>query len=107
MARHRVLLSAHSPCGGGAKLDLPATRTRLYRLVQDLDIVDESSPFSTLPIGIQLPPKDQPILVAAIQAKCTHLLTGDRKHFGQYFQQTIGGVRVLTVRDYLTARGGT
>jgi hypothetical protein len=75
------------------------------RLVQDPEIVDEPGPSTTLPTGIQLPPKDQPILLAAIQAKCTHLLTGDRKHFGQYFQQSIGGVRVLTVRDYLTARG--
>ena len=101
-----LISSAFAIAEADRNLDLPAARTRLYRLVQDLEIVDEPSPSATLPIGIQLPAKDQPILLAAIQARCTHLLTGDRKHFGQYFQQSIGGVRVVTVRDYLTARGG-
>ena len=48
--------------------------------------------------------KNVPILLAAIAAKCTHLLTGDRKHFGPHFGRSIEGVRVMMVRDYLIAR---
>jgi hypothetical protein len=56
---------------------------------------------------VTLPPKDVPILLAAIAARCTHLLTGDRKHFGQYFGKSIHGVNVMMVRDYLISRGLT
>src|SRR5215213_7904437 len=38
---------------------------------------------------IVLPAKDRPILQAAIAAQATHLITGDRKHFGRYFGQRI------------------
>jgi uncharacterized protein len=55
---------------------------------------------STLPVGIALPAKDAPILLAAIAAKATHLITGDH-HFEAYFGRQIGGVTVLTPAEYL------
>lgn len=48
-----------------------------------------------------LPEKDAPILLAAINAKATHLLTVDKKHFGPLCGQTIGGVLILSPADYL------
>ena len=54
-----------------------------------------------LPPGISLPDKDAPILLAAISANATHLLTGDVRHFGPYFGKTIEGVKVLLPGDYL------
>ncbi len=35
--------------------------------------------------------KDEPIFLAALLAQATHLLTGDLKHFGHYFGQTVAG----------------
>jgi predicted nucleic acid-binding protein len=54
-----------------------------------------------LPRGVSLPDKDVPILLAAIEAKATHLITGDVRHFGPYFGRTIEGILVLTPADYL------
>jgi len=33
-----------------------------------------------------------------------YLITGDAKHLGKYFEQTIGGVTICRVRDYLKGR---
>lgn len=86
-------------------LDPPNTRARLYRLIQHIEIVDEAPSTATLAKRIDLPTKDRPILLAAIHAKCNHLLTGDHRHFGPLFGRTVRGVRIRTTRDYLTARG--
>jgi uncharacterized protein len=53
------------------------------------------------PAGVNLPDKDQPILQAAIVAGATHLLTGDLKHFGQYYGRTFSGVLILPPSQYL------
>ncbi len=44
---------------------------------------------------------DQPILLAAIGADATHLLTGDYAHFGKLYGSTIGGVLVLPPPEFL------
>ena len=51
-----------------------------------------------------LPEKDRPIMWAAIEHRCNHLVTGDRRHFGPLFGHDIGGVRVTTARDFLQSR---
>jgi len=51
-----------------------------------------------------LPEKDAPILLAAMNAGATHLLTVDKKHFGALCGQTIGGVLILTPGEYLRQR---
>jgi len=55
---------------------------------------------------VKLPEKDQPILLAAISAGATHLLTGDFRHFGPYYEERIEGVLILPPGDYLSLRGG-
>ncbi|ETX01379.1 MAG: hypothetical protein ETSY1_07625 [Candidatus Entotheonella factor] len=52
---------------------------------------------------VPLPPKDQPILEAAIHCQATHLLTGDIKDFGPYMNQPEGcaGVTIQTVAQFL------
>ena len=52
---------------------------------------------------IVLPAKDRPILQAAIAAHATHLITGDRKHFGRYFGQRIGSLLVMSPDMYRPA----
>jgi hypothetical protein len=54
----------------------------------------------TLPRGVRLPEKDQPILLAAIDGGATHLLTGDWTHFGPYFRQAVAGVMILPPAEY-------
>ena len=52
----------------------------------------------------RLPEKDQPILLAAVGAEATHLITGDFTHFGPYYDKKLVGVLVLTPADYLRER---
>jgi predicted nucleic acid-binding protein len=56
-------------------LELPAQKARLTRLLRKIEIV--AFRHFTLPRGVTLPAKDRPILLAAIDAGATHLLTGD------------------------------
>jgi uncharacterized protein len=88
-----------------AKLNLEedAQRRRLSRLTAALDIFDAGE--RELPPGITLPEKDWPILLAAIEARATHLVTGDLRHFGPYFGARVQGVLVATPAAYLRRQG--
>jgi uncharacterized protein len=80
-------------------------RDTLNELVLSLEVVNvRTSAARTFPAHIKLPIKDRPILRAAITGRATHLLTGDRKHFGYYFNQTIEGVLILLPATYLNSR---
>jgi len=50
------------------------------------------------------PEKDLPILRAAVAAQATHLITGDRNHFGHLFGKTVAGVLVVRPAGYLAGR---
>jgi uncharacterized protein len=78
-------------------------RTRLHRLVQRLEIVDEPLP-RRLPTGVTLPAKDVPILLAAIDSGAKYLLTGDKDHFGKHYGTVIEGVTLLRPAAYLALR---
>jgi hypothetical protein len=74
-------------------------------LVSSAYAIDEAEPnLDRVDSRTRLAAKDRPILLAAISAKCSDLLTGDRRHFGSLFGRSIEGVRIVTVRDYLTRR---
>jgi predicted nucleic acid-binding protein len=77
-------------------------RTRLIALSRKLHLYDAAQP--SLPRGVLLPEKDTPILLAAISARATHLLTGDLRHFGPYLGKKIEGITVLLPGDYLRLR---
>lgn len=57
-----------------------------------------------VPSGIFLPKKDEPILLAAIEAEATHLLTGDVRHFHDYFGKEIAGIMITRPAEYLRGR---
>lgn len=78
----------------------PRSAERLESLLADLAMADQPA-IGALPIP--LPEKDQPILAAALHAGCSHLLTGDRQHFGVYMNRAdpSGGLIIQTVADYL------
>jgi uncharacterized protein len=84
--------------------DKPGRMDSLKQLLDAVTIVAGPSPAAILPEGVNLPAKDQPILLAAIEATATHLLTGDKDHFGGLYGQTVGGVLVLRPRDYINLR---
>lgn len=48
---------------------------------------------------LALPEKDRPVLAAAIQCHCQALVTGDRKHFGDFYGQTVHGVTIHSPRS--------
>lgn len=76
-------------------LDRPERIPDLDNLVGRMTITPEPGPDRSLPPGVDLVDKDRPILIAAIQAEATHLLTGDKDHFGKLFGQTVAGVLII------------
>lgn len=83
-------------------LETEEQRQRLVRLMLDIQLVPDRA-YGDFPPGVFLPEKDRPILLAAIQAQATHLLTGDKRHFGSLYGQSISGVLILRPTDYLGA----
>ena len=82
-------------------LESDEQRDRLDKLLTQMDVVTEKSLGIALPKEITLPAKDRPILEAAIGAGVGYLVTGDLRHFGSYFGQTIAGVTILRPADFL------
>jgi predicted nucleic acid-binding protein len=75
---------------------------RLQAYLSNVEVVLEADPSVSCPID--LPAKDQPVLMAAVSVKADYLLTGDAQHFGKHFGQTILGVTICLPRDYIAAK---
>jgi uncharacterized protein len=73
--------------------------TRLAELSESLRPFEAGQ--TPLPRGIFLAEKDIPILLAAIEARATHLLTGDVRHFRAYFGKKIAGIAITRPGEYL------
>jgi predicted nucleic acid-binding protein len=78
-----------------------AQRERLRSLATRLELIDAVEPFTTLLDEISLPEKDRPILLAAVAARATHLITGDLRHFGSFFGKSVRGILIVTPAGYL------
>lgn len=83
-------------------LDEEEQRVRLIKLSEAVHWFEAAQ--RKLRRGISLPEKDAPIMLAAIQARATHLLTGDVRHFGQYFGKKIEGIAIVLPGQYLRGR---
>jgi predicted nucleic acid-binding protein len=83
----------------------PEQCERLGRLTRVLHLFDAVA--GKIPREISLPEKDVPIMLAAIEAHATHLLTGDVRHFGRYFGKRIGGILITLPAAYLRSRRST
>jgi len=79
--------------------------TRITKLAETIHFYDAAQ--RKLPRGIFLPEKDVPILLSAMEARATHLLTGDVRHFGQYFGKRIEGIAIMLPGDYLRGFSGS
>jgi uncharacterized protein len=71
----------------------PDALERLHTLLLRVEIAPV---LSVLDKGHGLPPKDEPILAAAVASHCAVLLTGDIADFGHIIGHTRQGVRILT-----------
>lgn len=100
-----LLSSAYAIEEANRNLEERDARARLETLVAAMEIVPDVAG-GELPTRVILPEKDRPILLAAIAAEATHLLTGDRAHFGPYFGRRIAGVLIQRPGDYLIAGSG-
>jgi len=96
----QLLTSAYALSEAERNLTREDQRRRLAALVRSCEIVPTPS-VARLPSRVVLPDNDQPILLAAVAAEATHLLTGDRTHFGRYYGQRLAGVLVLPPAEYL------
>lgn len=83
-------------------LEKEEQRTRLLGLSAKLQLFQAAE--RELPRRIVLPVKDVPIMLAALEAHATHLLTGDVRHFGPHFGDKIEGVLVMLPGEYLRMR---
>lgn len=75
---------------------------RLMTLLENVEIIATPDGL-LLPSNLILPEKDIPILCAAIHGNASYLITGDFRHFGPYFGETIQGVKIITPRDFLSS----
>lgn len=74
---------------------------RLEKLLSQVE-VRALPPSTMMPAELpELPEKDRPILLAAIAAKATHLITSDFTHFGPLYGKTVEGVLILPPTSYL------
>jgi predicted nucleic acid-binding protein len=80
----------------------PEQIQRLESFLTHVQVVREVDPH--IPCPIDLPAKDRPVFMAAISIQADYFLTGDIIHFGEYFEKTVSGVRILRPRDFLNLR---
>ena len=86
-------------------LDTAEQRVDLEALLAVLEIAG-TPPDRRIPSAPKLPDKDRPILVAAIEARATHLLSGDVEHFGPYYGRALEGVLILPPADFFRIISG-
>lgn len=97
IAEHAAVTSdfAMEEARRNVELKRPQWDAGLCQLLPQLDIV----PSVLFALPVELEEKDRPILCTAIRAGCDLLVTGDRKHFGHLYDQTIEGVTVVSVLE--------
>jgi predicted nucleic acid-binding protein len=82
----------------------PDRSSDLQRLTPTVQLAD-APPLATAPIEARaLPQEDLPILLAAIEARATHLVTADKKHFGSLRGKTVAGVLAVSPSEYLRTK---
>jgi hypothetical protein len=105
LAGARLITSIYAAEEARRDLSNPGQRRDLEELLGSVEIVPTAAPLNhPLLSALELPDKDWPILLAAISAGATHLLTGDFRHFGPCYGQRIEGVLILSPGDYLSLR---
>lgn len=71
----------------------------LHALLTHVQSARGLAPGRATPAVDWLPPKDRPVLAAAIHLRCDVLVTGDRTHFGPGYGRAFEGVTVHSPRS--------
>ena len=98
-----LVTSSHAIEEARRNLEDDAQKSRLEQLLETVEIIS-TWPAGELPDGVKLPDKDAPILLAAVAARATHLLTGDRRDFGPLLGKSVAGISVQLPAAYLTRK---
>ena len=85
-----------------ANLADQSQKSRLMKLLLRVELFDAAP--REIVGGTRLPEKDVPILLGAVEARATHLISGDLQHFGLYFGKRIEGILVVSPSGYLKRR---
>lgn len=96
-----VVSSAYAVEEARRNLDTPRQRDRLDALLRKVEVSTSQPADRTIGGLADLPAKDSPIMLAAIGAQATHLITGDYRHFGQHYGKLVEGVLITAPGDYL------
>lgn len=104
LRRATLITSAYAVEEARRNLSTDRQRRDLERLCASMEIVSVAAADPPRLAGIDLPESDRPILAAAINARATHLLSGDVRDFGRYYGQTVEGVLILPPARYLRKR---
>lgn len=99
----RLVSSVYAAEEARRNLNAPGQRKALEELLDDVELTYAAYTESARVPAVELPDKDWPILLAAVSAGATHLLTGDPRHFGPYYGEKPGGILILTPGDYLAS----
>ena len=104
-----VLSSPHAVEEARRNLELkrPKQIGELEKLQQRITMTHAIARIATT---IDLPDQDVPILAGAVGAKCTHLWTSDKRHFGRFYGKRVHGVHVVSsimLANELMKQGGT
>jgi hypothetical protein len=101
--RHAALCSSrYAVEEARANLEEHEQKSRLARLLWKVELFDAAP--RAIPDGVRLPGQDVPILLGAIEARASHLITGDVQHFGQYYGKKTEGVLIVSPAGYLKRR---
>ena len=93
---HGLVTSAHA--WEEARRNLERKRPHLLSGLEGIARLVEITRAFQMPGDLDgtLAEKDVPILAAALGARCTHLWTSDRKHFGSLYGKSMHGVVILS-----------
>ena len=100
----RLLASPHVLAEARRNVPGPDAAARLEALIAALVVLPAEPADFVIEDDPGLPPKDRPVLLAAIVSGADVLLTGDITHFGGCLGTAVGGVRVLLPGEYLRTR---
>ncbi len=107
LPRVRLITSVYAAEQARRNLSDPGQRRELEELLGSVEVVSTAAPTDhPLFSAMELADKDRPVLLAAIGAGATHLLTGDFRHFGPYYGKSIEGVLVMAPGEYLASSTG-
>ncbi len=97
----RLLASLHVLDEARRNVPVPEATARLEALIEVLAVLPAEPADFPIEGDPGLPPKDRPVLLAAIVSGADVLLTGDITHFGGCLGTAVHGVRVLLPGEYL------